>query len=282
MKLNFRGLISKTLTKTVRRYMNSDLQPANYSSYNEALLQCHNGYSSEYLSDVVYAKTKRFRDAIYSQKPLIADYTISRQLVVLSILSKKKFLRVVDFGGACGTHYFIANHFLKGSLKIRWHIVETHNMVQRGRLLEDGQLRFFEDIQEAVAALQGVDLLFSSSALQYVPNYLDAIEEFVNCAAEYIFLTRLPLSELDVGQVISIQKSNYGANGPGPLPDGMKDGIIRYPITLIGKELFESKIKEHYDELIVFEEGLTHYYKGEKINSFGYLAKRFLPALEKT
>ena len=57
----------------------------------------------------------------------------------------------------------------------------------------------------------------------------------------------------------------------------MKDGIIKYPITLIEKELLESKIKERYEELIVFEEGLTHYYKGEKINSFGYLAKKFLP-----
>jgi putative methyltransferase (TIGR04325 family) len=258
--------------------MNSELQPNNYSSYNEALLQCNNGYSSEYLSDVVYEKTKRFRDDIYTQKPLIADYTISRQLVVLSILSKNKLLRVVDFGGACGTHYFIANHFLKGSLKITWHVVETHNMVQRGRLLEDGQLRFFDDIQEAIAASQGVDLLFSSSALQYVTNPLETIDNIINCGAEYIFLTRLPLSEHNIGQVITMQTSNYGGNGPGPLPDGMKDGIVRYPITLIEKKLLESRMKERYEELIVFEEGLTHYYKGEKINSFGYLAKRFLPA----
>jgi putative methyltransferase (TIGR04325 family) len=277
MNLNFRAIIAKTLAKTVRRYRNTELQPTNYGSYHDALVHCHNGYSSYYLSDVVYEKTKRYRDYIYSQKPFIADYTISRQLLILAILSRKKSLRVIDFGGACGTHYFIANQFFKGSVDLKWHVVETHRMAQRGKLLEDGQLRFFEDFDEAVAAAQGVDLLFSSSALQYVPTPLKTIEDVLKCAAEYIFFTRLPLSENNLGQIITIQNSNYGGNGPGPLPDGMKDGIIRYPITLIEKELFEAKIKERYEELIVFEEGLTHYYKGEKINSFGYLAKKSLP-----
>jgi putative methyltransferase (TIGR04325 family) len=210
---------------------------------------------------------------LYSQKPILADYAISRQLLSIFILSKKKLLRVIDFGGACGAHYFIANHFLKGSVKIKWHVVETYDMVQKGKLLEDGQLMFFEDIKEAIADYHGVDLLLSSSALQYVPNPLKTMDEISKCAAEYIFLTRLPLLEHNIGQIITIQTSNYSANGPGPLPNGMKDGLVRYPITLLEKGLLESKIKERYEELILFEEGVAHYFKGAKINSFGYLGK---------
>ncbi|MBM4300015.1 MAG: methyltransferase, TIGR04325 family [Deltaproteobacteria bacterium] len=275
MTINFKGFISKTLAQTVRRYINTELLPTNFSSYNEALLQCHTGYSNDYLADVVYEKTKCWRDKVYSQKPLMADYAISRQLLIISVLSKKKILRVVDFGGGCGAHYFLANHFLNGSIEVKWHVVETHNMVQKGKLLEDGKLRFFEDINEAIAAYNGVDLCFSSSALQYVPNPLQAIDDILKCAAEYIFLTRLPLLEHNIGQIITIQTSNYSGNGPGQLPDGMKDGIVRYPITLLEKDLLESKIRERYEELIIFEEGLTHYFKGAKINSFGYLAKIF-------
>ena len=231
MSINFRGFISKTLAQTVRRYTNTELHATNFSSYNEALLQCHTGYSNDYLADVVYEKTKCWRDQVYSQKPLIADYTISRQLLIVSILARKKLLRVVDFGGACGAHYFLANHFLKGSIELKWHVVETHSMIEKGKLLEDGNLRFFENINEAIEASHGVDLCFSSSALQYVPNPLEAIDEILKCAAEYIFITRLPLLEHNMGKIVTIQTSNYSGNGPGQLPDGMKDGIVRYPIT---------------------------------------------------
>ena len=273
MNINFRAFFSKAVNKAVRRCINAELQPTNFNSYDEALLQCDTGYSNDYLSCVLYEKTKNFRDYVYSQKPVMADYTISRQLLIISILANKKLLRVVDFGGACGAHYFIANHFLKGSVEIKWHVVETHNMVQKGKLLEDGQLMFFEDIKEAIAAFHGVDLFFSSSTLQYVPNPLKTIDKIMKCAAEYIFLTRLPLLEHNIGQIITIQTSNYSGNGPGPLPNGMKDGPVRYPITFLEKGLLESKIKERYEELILFEEGLAHYFKGAKINSFGYLAK---------
>lgn len=273
MNINFRAFLSKAVNKAVRKCVNAGLQPINYNSYDEALLQCDAGYLNDYLSNVLYEKTKNYRDYVYSQDPQIADYAISRQLLSISLLGKKKLLRVVDIGGACGAHYFIANHFLRGSVEIKWHVVETYNMVQKGKLLEDGQLMFFEDIKEAIADYQGVDLLFSSSTLQYVPNPLKTIDEILKCAAEYIFITRLPLLEHIIGQIITIQTSNYSGNGPGPLPNGMKDGLVRYPITLLEKGLLESKIKERYEELILFEEGVAHYFKGAKINSFGYLAK---------
>jgi putative methyltransferase (TIGR04325 family) len=273
MTSNFRGFISKTLAQTIRRYLYTELQPINFSSYHAALSQCHTGYSNDYLADVVYEKTKCWRDGIYAQKPLVADFTISRQLLVISILSQKKVLRVVDFGGGCGAHYFLANHFFNGSIQFAWHVVETHTMVQKGKLLEDGQLKFFEDINEAIEASHGVDLCLSSSALQYVPNPLQVLDEILQCAAEYIFLTRLPLLEHNLGPIITIQTSKYSGNGPGQLPEGMKDGAVSYPITFLEKDLFESKIRERYEELIIFPEGLTHYFKGAKVNSFGYLAK---------
>ena len=143
MNSNFRAFLSKAVNKAVRRYINDELQPINFNSYDEALLQCDTGYSNDYLLDIIYKKTINYRDYVYSQKPLAADYAISRQLLIISILGKKKSLKVVDFGGACGAHYFIANHFLKDSVDIKWHVVETHNMVQKGKLLEDGKLRFF-------------------------------------------------------------------------------------------------------------------------------------------
>jgi putative methyltransferase (TIGR04325 family) len=273
MSGNLTAALSKAVHKAVKRYTHTDLQPCNYRSYAEALLQCETGYSTENLIEVVYEKTKIFRDALYRQKPLIADYTMSRELLVLSMLAQKKLLRVVDFGGACGAHYFIANHFLKGRVEINWHVVETHNMVQKGKLLEDGQLRFFEDIPAAVADFPGVDLLFSSSTLQYVPDPAKIVDEIFHCGAEYVFLTRLPLLEAELGPIITIQTSHYSGNGPGPLPPGMPDGLVKYPITFLEKKWLEGKIREGYAELICFDEGPAHYYKGAPINSFGYLAK---------
>jgi hypothetical protein len=40
-------------------------------------------------------------------------------------------------------------------------------------------------------------------------------------------------------ELINVQKSNLSCNGPGPMPEGMKDGEIQYPVTFARKDKFE-------------------------------------------
>jgi putative methyltransferase (TIGR04325 family) len=182
----------------------------------------------------------------------------------------KRELNVIDFGGACGAHYFLAKMVFGRRFDLRWHVVETPGIVLRARELEDGTLKFYDRLTEARSELGHVDLIFSSSALQYVPEPYAFMEELAKCGADNIYLTKIGLSALPI-DLISIQKSRLSENGPGPLPKGITDREIRYPVTFPQKQKLESIIKRDYAIQILFEEYKGAYRAGRHaIDMFGY------------
>ena len=69
--MNIKDFIPPIMMGMLRRLkrVNYGLQPTTYSSYNDALLACNtDGYHDDYLTSLVYEKTKRFRDHVYSQR----------------------------------------------------------------------------------------------------------------------------------------------------------------------------------------------------------------------
>lgn len=114
-----------------------------YKSYEDALTLRKNGYQENDLVDVVYEKTRLYRDLLLVQHPFVSEITSLRTLVGLSLAIRGNKLNVIDFGGACGAHYFLSKSVFGERIRLRWHVVETPKMVSRGIGLEDGQLRFF-------------------------------------------------------------------------------------------------------------------------------------------
>ena len=109
--------------------------------------------------------------------------------------------------------------------------------------------------------------------MRQIPSCL---EDILNCKAEYIFMSRQPLLENSLSKIIAIQVSKYNDNCPGPLPEGMKNGIVKFPITILGKDIFESQIRVAYELMIIFEEGRGPFdFRGTPINQFSYFAKRY-------
>lgn len=271
--MNIADFIPPVLTMILKRITISKLQSNIFSSYNEAIIACPNGYNDDYLSNVVFEKTISLRDKIYMEsKSMKPDYITCMLLILTMLAQEKESLKIVDFGGACGSYYFIAKHFMPNGFKLKWHVVETPAMVSKGKKLEDNELKFYTDLAKATNAFQGADLLFSSSSLPYVPDPRITIDDILHSGPRYIFLTRLPLIEHQQENIITIQTSKYSENGPGPLPEGLRDGFISYPITLISKEMLESRIRERYNILFRFEAGAMHNFRGIIINEFGYFA----------
>jgi hypothetical protein len=80
-----------------------------YHSYEEALSICAGGgYEEDALANVVYEKTKLYQDFLQTQHPFVSEITSFRTLIGLSLSIRHNELNVIDFGGACGAHYFIA------------------------------------------------------------------------------------------------------------------------------------------------------------------------------
>ena len=241
-----------------------------YNSYEDALAVCGDSYEENDLVNVVYEKTRLYRDSLLVQHPFVSDITSLRILIGLSLSIRNSELNVIDFGGACGAHYFSAKTVFGKRITLRWHVVETPKMVSKAIGLEDGQLKFFDDLQKAKSGFDHVDLVFSSGALQYVPRPYQFLEQLTETRAANIFISRVGLSSLPKELVI-VQKSNLSVNGPGPMPKGMRDGVVRYPVTFDRRDKFEKALRENYSIDILFEEDKGAYQAGShSIDMYGY------------
>jgi putative methyltransferase (TIGR04325 family) len=243
-----------------------------YSSYAEALSACHGGYEETQLIRTVYEKTRIYRDSLASQTPRVFDLSSLRTLVGLSLAVTDRELNVLDFGGACGAHYFIARACMGDRVRFRWHVIETSKMAAVAKGLEDDQLQFFDSLPRGKEALEKIDLVFSSGALQYVPDPYETLGEMTQCGATALFLTRIGLTRHHV-ELITIQTSTLSTNGPGALPEGMPDGPVKCPVTFARKDKVEDIIKKSYSLDIRFDEDKQAYVAGNiGIDMYGYFA----------
>jgi putative methyltransferase (TIGR04325 family) len=99
-------------------------KPKLYDSYENALAVCKGGYEEDDLASVVYEKTKLYRDSLLAQHPFVSEITSLRTSVGLSLARRGNELNVIDFGGACGAHYFLSKIVFGERLNLRWHVVE--------------------------------------------------------------------------------------------------------------------------------------------------------------
>ena len=245
-----------------------------FTSYDSALAACKSGYEEDDLINAVYEKTLRYREFLVRQRPLVSDIDSLRTLIGLGLATCNRELNVIDFGGACGAHYFLARVVLGNSITIRWHVVETPKMASRATELADEHLKFFDDIQKAKNELNRVDLLFSSSALQYVPHPYEFLKRLTECGADQMFFTKIGLSTLQM-ELITIQKSSLSGNGPGPMPEGMRDKKIQYPVTFARKDKFEEILRKNYSIDIQFNEDKGSYQAvNHTIDLYGYFCSK--------
>ena len=192
--MTLKAFVPPSLLALLRKTRRHPIVESFYSSYAEALAACHGGYEDPQLIRTVYEKTRIYRDSLASQTPPVFAPSALCTLVGLSlaITATDREWHVIDFGGACGTHYFIARAFLGDRVRLRWHVIETAQMAAVAKGLEDGQLQFFDSMRRATEALEHIDLVFSSGALQCVPEPYETLGELTQCGATTLFLTGEP------------------------------------------------------------------------------------------
>jgi putative methyltransferase (TIGR04325 family) len=245
-----------------------------FGSFDAASAACKNGYENERLVDVIFRKTIAYRSALASAPTMDADSATTHLLLATSLSLRNGDLNVIDFGGGCGHHYFLAHALFGDRVRIKWHVVETHSMTMKARSLQDGGLAFFDNLEEAVESMEPVDLVWSSSALQYVRSPYDALTNLTRIGARHLCLTRLGLSQ--AGREFTIvQSSSLSANGPGPLPAGCPDGVVQYPVSIPRQDLVEKILCQSYSVRLHFAVSKAVYRAGKAlIDQYGYFAVR--------
>ena len=163
------NIIKKVLRITSKLTILMKGQPnPEYSSFEEAIKQA-DGYEDNILTKVVVTKGKKFAENLPKTKQL--DLSSLRTFIGLASSLNSKKLTVLDFGGAAGTHYFIARSILSEDINLDWRVVETNQMSQEAKKqgLENSELKFFDSISNAVGYSK-INLVFASSSIHYTPR----------------------------------------------------------------------------------------------------------------
>ena len=261
----------------VRRFRRPPGLSASYASYADASAACGTqGYEEPALVAATVASTRDYRERLSAGGAATTDTTGLYAILGTSLgwVERAAELHVLDFGGALGAHYFTAKAVWGEALRVRWHVVETPAMVRAGREFESDELRFFDRVSDAAAALGRVDLVYSSGALQYLPDPYRSLEELVACGARTLVLTRLGLAEANGGR-IWVQETQFRENGPAALPEGVADGRARYVVTMADRARVEALLRADYEIRLVGHEPRGEYRFGaEEFASFAYYGVR--------
>ena len=102
-------------------------------------------------------------------------------------------LRVIDFGGALGSHYYQYKAFRQDLKDVSWALVEQSGMVEIGnREFANSSLMFFDTISEATSAVKP-HVAMASGSLCYVPDPQGVLEGLAKSNADVFILDRVPV-----------------------------------------------------------------------------------------
>jgi putative methyltransferase (TIGR04325 family) len=191
------------------------------------------GYENGDLVGLIVRRTAVVRDAPRIDDPVPGELLIPTLVAVAA--AKAETTRVLDFGGAAGLHYLAANDAFPDRA-LRWAVIETPAMVEAASPLADGhRLRFFTDIAPALSWLEGIDVMHSVSALQYIAEPEAKLDQLIGLQAPVVYWGKLMLGE---HRETVMQSSRLRDNGPGELPIGIPDRKVSYRATRIERAAF--------------------------------------------
>jgi putative methyltransferase (TIGR04325 family) len=234
----------------------SHLKQVKFRSYEDALRHCSpEGYENPDIVNVVLEKTKRYRDRLEQKRQTLQiDSTSAYSLCSILATLDSNEINVIDFGGACGAHYFLARAFLPKKYKLRWHVVETTRMASRAQEeISNAELSFSDDFEETAASVKNVDLLHTSGAIQCVEDPVACLQMLTSVESKYILFNRLGMTPSHE-PVITIHESWLSMNGPGPMPEGLQDQKVRYPFAFPSESVVYETLAANYDIIMTFDD----------------------------
>jgi putative methyltransferase (TIGR04325 family) len=161
-------------------------------------------------------------DCIQNSFPLVVG-------LLRAALANGSRLSVVDIGGSLGSTYFQSRGLLAG-LDVRWQIVEQPAYVAAGRAtFADERLRFFEDLDAALAESRP-DAVLMSSVLPYVPDPHELLDAVARAEVPTVIIDRTPVwsNEPDRLTVQSVPPAIYGFPASYPAWILNREGVLKH------------------------------------------------------
>lgn len=205
-----------------------------------------NSYTDPEVVKILLEKTKIFlEETEFNSQLNDSDLQI---MVIQKVANLKNGSVVIDFGGGAGIHY---GNFKRNfpEIDINWIVIETDELVKQAKVLENSELAFSSSLSQAVKSFDEIDLVFSDSALQYCSNPISILNQLIETKPKNVILSRVMMTESS--SYASYQTSMMSKNGPGKLPKGVLDFMLRVPVFITSKQDYIKTLKASYD--IVYE-----------------------------
>jgi putative methyltransferase (TIGR04325 family) len=215
-----RSLVPPAVLNVIRRIRGRGARPqfsGSYASFAEARAAASKqGYESNELVEVALQRAREVRDARGAGPEWLQDAWAAQNLAAiregLALRGRSTSLRVLDFGGGMGLHYFTLRHFLTMPGIASWTVCETATTAAVGAShFGDERLRF---VSELPSAADRSDLAMASGSLQYVDDPARILVRLAE-QSDLLLLNRLPL--LGGGDRIALQ-SVGDIDHPASLP----------------------------------------------------------------
>lgn len=241
---------------------------------NDKFSNLHNidSYEDVFLSNLIISKC-----LIFSKEIQLENFQFSEnqlRLLIPFAFTKKNNLRIIDFGGSAGTHFFIINTLIGKNRNLDWRIVENSQLVNLSSKISHKGLSFFDSISKARLNFSKPDIGIASSVFEYVPEPMVSLSEFLSVGCDIIYLTRTCLN-VEHEVFCGVQTSNLKNNGPGGLPEGIRDQSVSYPIKISPLSDFIREIEKNYEIIFtVIEKSAVHKIGKKIFDQYGILARR--------
>ncbi len=248
--------LKKLLPPVLIDFIKKNSKVTRYKSYEEALLHCStDAYQNQELCDVIADKTLSYIDTL-KKRPFKLNPTTVYLAFALNYFANvygKRSITVLDFGGACGAHYYEVKNIFPETVLVNWLVIETESMIRSAiaRGIANNELSFKSEVRDITVP---VDFIYSSSSLQYVQAPYEMLDKLIALRAKMILFNRMMFNRNNE-DIITIQRSLLSANGQGELPAGYEDKSIRYPhFTMSFDKMNSIMTGKGYQFLSEFEE----------------------------
>ena len=195
-------------------------------------------YDNRLLAEVVTEKTQVFVNNF--TEGVLPNSNYLSLLTAFHSLDETR--TVIDFGGAAGIHFFLSKSFVP-NLK-SWIVIETRAMVEQQEQNRQEKLKFCT-MDDLVYKDPDCDLLYLSSALQYVQDPIQTLNQLIQIRPKLILISRTPFNQKDTTAIFT-QTSKLSSNGPGPLPSKYKDCKIQYEVNVPNYSQVVELLEETY------------------------------------
>ncbi|PPB53531.1 methyltransferase, TIGR04325 family [Campylobacter hyointestinalis subsp. hyointestinalis] len=158
------------------------------------------------------------------------------------LISCRRGIKVIDFGGSLGFTYFQNKKFLDRLFNLSWNIVEQKEFVDVGKAkFSDERLKFYYDIKNCINE-QKSDVLLISSALQYIKKPYDLLNGLLTYNFEFISFgfgrTTFSINNKDTIKLQKLPPNIYKAS---------------YPCWFFSENNFLSFFKNRYESIEQFD-----------------------------